>query len=222
MSEYNERFIGLGSLSTSYPFHSLCWLLFPFLSLFLLIFDCDSNMAKEMKCKDACRLVMLCYCLIQMVHFLLFTTNLPIAHTTILVHSLHTTFTISFWITIYHSPLAIASFVSKTFILHFIKLEIIFPYIHSARYRFPHWAFFSFLFVEIQFDLFSRHKSEELNMQNKIKKKNKTTKRESSSCSAKRKVHNCLFAQRISIHRHEISKISGFFCDNSWIFVDSK
>lgn len=30
------------------------------------------------------------------------------------------------------------------------------------------------------------------------------------------------WTQRISIDRHEISKISGFVRDKSWIFVDSK
>lgn len=120
MSEYNERFIGLGSLSTYYPFHSLCFSLSLTLFLFWMCF-------KHGKRDEMQRCMPISYAV------LLFDSNgsfLIIQHQ--LTHRTHryigeyTLFTISFWITIYHSPLAIASFVSKTFILHFIKLEIIF------------------------------------------------------------------------------------------------
>lgn len=144
----------------------------------------------------------------------------------------HTPQTISFWITIYHSPLAIASFVSKTFILHFIKLEIIFPYKLNTQVtsimpsyiydRFAHWAFFA-----IQFDLFSRHKSEEP----KLKEKNQTMKRKSSLCLAKRKVHNCLFticptvARRKNLNSSSVRsyKSRDFFAIIvEFLYVDSK
>lgn len=68
-----------------------------------------------------------------MVQFLLFTTNLPIAHTGISNTQNHLQY--RFGLPFTHSPLAIASFVSEkkeqqqqTFILHFIKLEFFFPY----------------------------------------------------------------------------------------------